>query len=227
MGVLKRKWQRFLSMFGERLQFDANVGPTLAIMRQFTSYVYVSREGGRPSAATQRIGCGDSYELQLRYMVPKYVFPLLGYPGWTELSREALHEKCEPYKFEVKALWAELKKSDPLMESSRKPFVKEKWCDTAYFLAQEYALADTSDIVLMVQRMSVKGFIRVTCERAGAAGKDWFDRTGQVRSEGDVELRPRHARRRRRIYRISAPLRYPAPLIYWRHRGTWFAGTRA
>ena len=61
VGVLKRKWQRFLSMFGERLQFDAKVGPTLEIMRQFTSYVYVSREGGRPSAATQRIGCGDSY----------------------------------------------------------------------------------------------------------------------------------------------------------------------
>ena len=48
MGVLKRKWQRFLSMFGERLQFDAKVGPTLEIMRQFTSYVYVSREGGVP-----------------------------------------------------------------------------------------------------------------------------------------------------------------------------------
>ena len=26
VGVLKRKWQRFLSMFGERLQFDAKVG---------------------------------------------------------------------------------------------------------------------------------------------------------------------------------------------------------
>ena len=61
VGVLKREWQRFLSMFGERLQFDAKVGPTLEIMRQFTSCVYVSREGGRPSAATQRIGCGDSY----------------------------------------------------------------------------------------------------------------------------------------------------------------------
>ena len=25
VGVLKRKWQRFLSMFGERLQFDAKM----------------------------------------------------------------------------------------------------------------------------------------------------------------------------------------------------------
>ena len=36
--------------------------------------------------------------------------------------------------------WKRLKRSDPELMSTLKPFVKTKWCDIAYFLAQVRAL---------------------------------------------------------------------------------------
>ena len=69
-------------------------------------------------------------------MLAKFVFPKLGYPGWVGLSEKELTEKCEPFKYEVREHWKRLKRSSESMESTLKPYVKTKWCDTAYFLAQ-------------------------------------------------------------------------------------------
>ena len=87
-------------------------------------------------SAIGREGMGDSYELQIRYMLAKFVFVSLKYKGWTNLSPHALHEKAEPFKFAVKEQWTRLKRSDPDLTSTLKPFIKTKWCDTAYFLSQ-------------------------------------------------------------------------------------------
>ena len=87
-------------------------------------------------SAIGREGLGDSFELQIRYMLAKFVFPALKYNGWTGLNAHELHKKAEPYKFAVKEQWERLKRSDPDLMSTLKPFVKTKWCDTAYFQAQ-------------------------------------------------------------------------------------------
>ena len=69
-------------------------------------------------------------------MLAKFVFVALEYEGWTGLSEHELHEKAEPYKFAVRQHWKRLKRSDADLTSTLKPFVKTKWCDTAYFLSQ-------------------------------------------------------------------------------------------
>ena len=60
----------------------------------------------------------------------------LKYVDWTGLSEYKLHQKAEPFKFADKEQWQRLKRSDPDLMSTLKPFVKTKWCDTAYFQAQ-------------------------------------------------------------------------------------------
>ena len=64
-------------------------------------------------------------------MLAKFVFVALEYTGWTGLSAHDLHEKAEPFKFAVREHWKRLKRSDPDLMSTLKPFVKTKWCDTA------------------------------------------------------------------------------------------------
>jgi hypothetical protein len=82
---------------------------------------------------------GDGYELQIRYMLVKFVFVALKYKGWVRLSEHALHEKAEPYKFAVREHCKRLKRSDPDLMSTLKPFVNAKWCDTSYFQSQACA----------------------------------------------------------------------------------------
>ena len=41
----------------------------------------------------------------------------------------------QPYKFAVCEHWKRLKRSDPDLLNTLKPFVKAKWDDTAYFQA--------------------------------------------------------------------------------------------
>ena len=53
---------------------------------------------------------GDSYELQIRFMLAKFVFVKLQYPGWVGLTQHALKEQCEPFKYEVREHWKRLKR---------------------------------------------------------------------------------------------------------------------
>ena len=68
-------------------------------------------------------------------MLAKFVFVALKYKGWVGLNEHELHEKAEPYRYAVREHWKRLKRSDPDLTSTLKPFVKHKWCDTAYFLS--------------------------------------------------------------------------------------------
>lgn len=130
---LERKWQRFLLVHGDEIGFSEKKGPTLKHVQRFTTYCFCTRD---VVSAIGREGMGDSYELQIRYMLAKFVFVSLGYKGWKSLSAHELHEKAEPFKYAVREQWARLKRSDPDLMSTLKPFVKQKWCDTAYFLSQ-------------------------------------------------------------------------------------------
>ena len=131
--VLERKWLRFLLVHGAEYGFDEKKGPTIELVKKFTSYCFSTRD---KASAIGREGMGDGYELQIRYMLAKFVFVALKYKGWAGLSEHALHEKAEPFKFAVREHWKRLKRSDPDLMSTLKPFVKHKWCDTAYFLSQ-------------------------------------------------------------------------------------------
>jgi len=131
--VLERKWLRFLLVHAEESSFTACAGPSVELVKHFVTYAFCTRD---LVSAIGREGLGDSFELQIRYMLAKFVFPALEYNGWTGLNAHELHKKAEPYKFAVKEQWQRLKRSDPDLMSTLKPFVKTKWCDTAYFQAQ-------------------------------------------------------------------------------------------
>ena len=133
---IERKWLRFLLVHGVKYGFKESRGPTVKVVEHFVTYCYCTRD---KASAIGREGLGDSYELQIRYMLAKFVFVSLGYKGWTGLSPHALHEKAEPYKMAVSERWKRLKRSDTDGMSTHKPFIKSKWCDTAYFLAQVHA----------------------------------------------------------------------------------------
>jgi hypothetical protein len=138
---LERKWLRFLLIHGDEIGSKAKSGPSIKQVERFVTYCFCTRD---VVSAIGREGMGDSYELQIRYMLAKFVFVSLGYKGWTKLSAHALHEKAEPFKFAVKEQWVRLKRSDQDLTSTLKPFIKTKWCDTAYFLSQVNAAVQSA-----------------------------------------------------------------------------------
>ena len=203
---LQRKWQRFLLVHGEEYAFDGKSSPTVELVKKFVTYCYCTRD---VVSAIGMEGMGDSYELQIRYMLAKFVFVSLKYSGWEGLDAHALHVKAEPYKFAVGEHWKRLKRSDKDLMSTLKPFVKHKWDDLAYFLAQvrmpcvlarhgwrafsdglcwvpsqDHCMAQLEEKrlhpLVFVSRMAVMGFTRGTCSRGGSACKDWFDRSGKI-----------------------------------------------
>ena len=63
----------------------------------------------------------------------------------------------------------------------------------AVFRAQDMRMAEQLRVSRAAARLAVMGFVRVTCSRAGAMGRDWADRAGlQVHV-----VRVAHGRRRR------------------------------
>ena len=64
------------------------------------------------------------------------------------------------------------------MSTTSHPFVKQKWCDTMYFLAQDHDMESTTDAAQMLTRMAVRAHVRITCSRGGSFAKDWWDRAG-------------------------------------------------
>ena len=86
--VLERKWNRFLLVHGTEYGFDAHKGPTVELVKHFTTYCFCTRD---VASAIGREGLGDSFELQIRYMLAKFVFVSLKYKGWVGLSEHAIH----------------------------------------------------------------------------------------------------------------------------------------
>ena len=126
MDIGKRKLF-FIAKWQEKIDFSP------MWVEHFTTYCFCTRD---VASAIGREGLGDSFELQIRYMLAKFVFVSLKYKGWVGLSEHAIHEKAEPYKYAVREHWKRLKRSDTQLKSTIKPFVKKKWCDLAYFFSQ-------------------------------------------------------------------------------------------
>ena len=89
--VLERKWLRFLLVHGEKYGFDEGNGPTVELVKHFTTWCFCTRD---VVSAIGREGLGDSYELQIRYMLAKFVFVSLKYVGWTKLSEHEAELFC-------------------------------------------------------------------------------------------------------------------------------------
>ena len=81
--MLERKWLRFLLVHGEAYKFVARVGPTVELVEHFVAYAFCTRDS---VSAIGREGLGDSFELQIRYMLAKFVFVALKYNGWEGLN---------------------------------------------------------------------------------------------------------------------------------------------
>ena len=64
------------------------------------------------------------------------------------------------------------------MSSSEHGFVKQKWCDSMYFLAMDHDMTKTKDKTVALTRLTLRAMVRITCSRSGAFSKDWFDRAG-------------------------------------------------
>jgi len=108
--VLERKWQCFVLVHGNEYGFNEKKGPTVELVKKFVTYCFCTSRD--VVSAIGREGLGDSYELQIRYMLAKFVFVALKYKGWVGLSDLALHEKAESYKFAIREHWKRLKRSD-------------------------------------------------------------------------------------------------------------------
>ena len=55
--VLERKWERFLLVHGDEFGFDARKGPTVELVKHFTTYCSCTRD---VASAIGREGLGDS-----------------------------------------------------------------------------------------------------------------------------------------------------------------------
>ena len=94
-------------------------------------------------------------------------------PAYRKVRRVASHVKQQGFMGTTY--------SDEDMSTTSHPFVKQKWCDTMYFLAQDHDMEKTTDAALMLTRMAVRAHVRITCSRGGSFAKDWWDRAGGIR----------------------------------------------
>ena len=127
---LAGKLSAWLEVHGVAAGYDAAMGPTVEVMRHFQSYCFVHRKN---YSLLGNQGMGDSFgALQVPYLLPKYGFPLLQFPGWVGLDADALEMKCAPYKISLRSQWKELKvahvltEQEKLSEEQQRPLVKVK-----------------------------------------------------------------------------------------------------
>ena len=83
-------------------------------------------------------GMGDSWgELQVPYLLAKYVFPACKHAGWVGLREMALLEKCRPFTLELRANWQRLKVANVRAGTGNgRSLKKDRWCDGLLFRAQ-------------------------------------------------------------------------------------------
>ena len=75
--ALQRKWLAFVALYGDEMGFLQADGPQLQHVRQFTSFIYHNREA---YSGVGRVGMSHQFKEQVRYLLPKFVFP------WLDLS---------------------------------------------------------------------------------------------------------------------------------------------
>ena len=67
---------------GVQLHYQgACAGPSVELVKHFVTYAFCTRD---LVSAIGREGLGDSFELQIRYMLAKFVFPALEHNGWIQ-----------------------------------------------------------------------------------------------------------------------------------------------
>ena len=180
-GTMQRGWTKWIkSPLGARAaaRVAAGESPVLEDMKAYQTYKYLNRE---TYSSVGRQGCGDSMgELQIPYMLGKFVFPLMGYAGWTGLSVAEAKAKNKPHADALRENWKALKVQQPdaTLEGHAQP--KKKWDDQVYFVAQDICMADTLRPNRAVTRLAVMGFVRTTCCRSGSFAKDKFDLAGSA-----------------------------------------------
>ena len=178
-GSMQRGWKKWMkSPLGAQAAARVTAGesPVLEDMKAYQTYKYLNRE---TYSSVGRQGCGDSVgSLQIPYMLGKFVFPLMGYAGWTGLSLAEAKAKNKPLADALRDNWKALKVQQPdaSLEGHAQP--KKKWDDQVYFMAQDSCMADILRPNRAVARLAVMGFVRVTCCRSGSFAKDRFDLAG-------------------------------------------------
>lgn len=181
-GSLRNKFVKWLeSVHGKGVQKrleDEGGAPTIDDAKQFSTWVHTTRQS---YSCVDRKGCGDSVgNLQLPYMLAKFVFPMMKYEGWVGLSLHEAKIKNQEYCHELSAHWKALNVSQPDVSVEGVSLHKKKWDDSVYFMAQDLCMADEARPNRAMYRLAVMGFVRTTCVRAGSIAKDWFDRSGRA-----------------------------------------------
>ena len=172
----------WLELHGEAAGYDDSVGPTVEVMKDFSSHCFSNRKF---YSTLGNLGMGKSFgALQLPYLVPKYGFPLLQMPGWVGLEKEALETKAAPFKIALREHWKELTvgheltEEEKLAEEQQRSLVKVKWDDRALSLAQDQCMRDVLRRNRAATRLAGMAFVRATASRGGAFTRDWADRAG-------------------------------------------------
>jgi hypothetical protein len=179
-----RKWKLFVCEHGVAYGLDTTRGPTSEFVLRFQTWGFRNRSTYSPVGLD---GMSDSWgERMVPYLLPKFVLTRdeLGYSEWRGLEYEALIEKCRPLCHALKENWKRLKVSHVRAGTGNgRTLKKERWCDGLLFKAQDLCMAEKLRVNRAITRLSVMGFIKVTCSRGGAFSRDWFDRAGkQVRT---------------------------------------------
>jgi hypothetical protein len=184
MQAVDRRWGRFLLIYADEIGYCEGEEPTLEHAKAFVSYSFRSR---MRQAADGKEGLGDGADSQHRYLLTQHVWPHREYKGFVEsddVSKKDIKEKAKQYGDEMHELWERLCRAEPEMNTKVKGHVKKKWSELSYTMAQDLCLALLESDELppseVVTRLTVMGFVRTTCARGGAFGKDWWDRSGEV-----------------------------------------------
>ena len=104
------RWCDFLVVHGDAYGYDPAIGPTIKLAVQFQTHGFSERVDKFSVLGEE--GMSDTWgRLHVPYLLAKYVFPRLGYPGWVGLSVAALREKTAPYTLELRMNGNRLKQS--------------------------------------------------------------------------------------------------------------------
>jgi len=139
--------------------------------------------GGSTSARWAGVVCATStssdkyFELHLPYTLASKVFPMMRLPGWFGLAKHELKAKAAPFNDAILERWKQVKTSRNDVTLLGASLHKEKWDDVMYFVAQDYWM-QSEHLNLAATSLAVMAFVRITCTRAGAMARDWFDRKG-------------------------------------------------
>jgi hypothetical protein len=119
-GSMRRKFELFLEKHGERLGYEAGVGPTVEHAKHFVDYC-ASGAGRLIFSPVGRVGMCDKYfEMHLPYTLAQRVFPMMGLPTWTGLSVSELREKAAPFKDGLLEHWKSVKVSRYILGLARR-----------------------------------------------------------------------------------------------------------